>query len=216
METLKTIQTQKEGPIVQIACLDFEGVLVPEIWLNLAQSTGIEDLRLTTRDVESYDELMSHRLKTLSANGIGFSHLSNVAASLEPLPGAKEFLVWLRQHYQVALVSDTFYELCASLVGQLQFPMMLCHRLKLKGDTIVGYSLRQPDHKQQVVCAFQKMAFDVVATGDSYNDISMLRQSNKASLFRPSDKVRRDHPDLSVANNYKELKEFFSRSLSLE
>jgi len=197
---------------MHIACLDFEGVLVPEIWYNLAERTGINDLKLTTRDIADYDELMSLRLDVLRKNEIGFSALQEAAAALTPLVGAKDFLSWLREYYQVAIVSDTFYELCAPLVKQLDYPLMLCHRLQVKDDNIVGYDLRQKDPKRQVVLAFQQMAYHVVSTGDSYNDISMLRQSNRASLFKPSDKVKKDHPDLPVAENYEELKTFFISS----
>ena len=199
---------------MHIACLDFEGVLVPEIWRSLAERTGIDDLKLTTRDIADYDELMSLRLDVLRKNRIGFSALRDAAVALEPLVGAKDFLDWLREHYQVAIVSDTFYELCAPLVKQLGHPLMLCHRLQVKENNIVGYQLRQKDPKRQVVLAFQKMAYSVVSTGDSYNDISMLRQSDMASLFRPSNKVKKDHPELPVAENYKELKKFFISSLN--
>ena len=138
----------------------------------------------------------------------------SAASSLNPLPGAKEFLQWLRQYYQVAIVSDTFYELCAPLVQKLDYPMMLCHRLQYLGDEITGYKLRQKDPKRHVVLSFQSIAYDVIATGDSYNDISMLEQSDKATLFKPSDKVMTDYPNFPVAKNYDELKDFFASALN--
>ena len=199
---------------MQIACLDFEGVLVPEIWLSLADKTGIEDLKLTTRDIIDYDELMSFRLEVLRNNKIGFKALKDAANSLEPLEGAENFLSWLREHYQVAIVSDTFYELCAPLVKQLKHPMMLCHRLEVREDELVGYCLRQKDPKRNVVSAFQAMAYEVVSAGDSYNDISMLTQSDIATLYKPSKKVENDYPDFPVARNYTELKDFFSAALN--
>ena len=199
---------------MQIACLDFEGVLVPEIWVNLAEKTGVDDLKVTTRDIVDYDELMEFRLGVLRRNHIGLKTLQEAASSLNPLPGAKEFLHWLRQHYQVAIVSDTFYELCAPLVQKLDYPMILCHRLQFLDDEITGYKLRQKDPKRKVVLSFQSIAYDVVATGDSYNDISMLEQSDKATLFNPSDKVMTDYPNFPVAKDYKELKTFFTSVLN--
>ena len=121
---------------MKIACLDFEGVLVPEIWVNLAKKTGIEELKLTTRDIPDYDELMGHRLKTLNKAGIEFNELEEAAKQLVPLEGALDFLTWLREHFQVAIVSDTFYELCKPLVKQLNQPMMLCHRLSIKDERL--------------------------------------------------------------------------------
>ena len=199
---------------MQIACLDFEGVLVPEIWVNLAEKTGVDDLKVTTRDIVDYDELMEFRLGVLRKNNIGLKALREAASSLNPLPGAKEFLHWLRQEYQVAIVSDTFYELCTPLVKKLDYPMMLCHRLQFLDDKITGYKLRQKDPKRKVVLSFQSIAYEVVAAGDSYNDISMLEQSDKATLFNPSDKVMTDYPNFPVAKDYEELKAFFTSALN--
>ena len=196
---------------MKIACLDFEGVLVPEIWVNLAKKTGIEELKLTTRDIPDYDELMNHRLKTLDNAGIGFNELEDAARQLIPLDGALDFLEWLRDHFQVAIVSDTFYELCKPLVEQLNQPMMLCHRLNVKDKKLVGYSLRQANGKHFVVKGFQLMNFKVVATGDSYNDIGMLKQADKSILFNPPKKVIEDYPEFEIARNYSELKTFFER-----
>ena len=199
---------------MKVACIDFEGVLVPEIWVSLAERTGIEELRVTTRDIPDYDELMSLRLKIMSDRGLRYADIKAAASSLEPLPGAAQFLTWLRTHYQVVIISDTFHELAAPLVAKLQYPMILCHQLKVDAnDQVVGYTLRQTDPKRHSVLAFQSLNYQVVATGDSYNDISMLRTANAGMLFQPSEKVTRDHPDLAVAKDYAELQAMFSAHL---
>ncbi|MDC3160066.1 bifunctional phosphoserine phosphatase/homoserine phosphotransferase ThrH [Pseudomonadota bacterium] len=196
---------------MKIACLDFEGVLVPEIWVNLAKKTGIEELKLTTRDIPDYDELMGHRLNTLNKAGIEFKELEEAAKQLVPLEGALDFLTWLREHFQVAIVSDTFYELCKPLVKQLNQPMMLCHRLSIKDRRLEGYNLRQENGKHFVVKGFQSMNFTVIATGDSYNDIGMLKQADKSILFNPPKKVIEDYPEFEIAKNYSELTSFFEK-----
>ena len=198
---------------MKIACLDFEGVLVPEIWLNLAKQTGIDELRLTTRDIPDYDELMQYRLKTLKKEEIGYQELQRAANQLVPLEGALDFLTWLKSHFQVAIVSDTFYELCQPLVKQLSYPMMLCHRLNIENNRLSGYSLRQENGKHHVVQGFQAMNFEVIATGDSYNDINMLKQADKSILFNPSPKVVKDHPYFEIAQNYAQLKSFFEKEI---
>lgn len=199
---------------MKVACLDFEGVLVPEIWISLAEITGIKELRLTTRDIADYDELMTHRLKIMDQHKLGYAALSEAAQALDPLPGAAEFLDWLRAHYQVAIISDTFHELGAPLVAKLGHPMILCHRLDVDaGGRIAGYRLRQTDPKRHAVKAFQSLLYDVVATGDSYNDISMLEQANEAFLFRPSEKVVADYPQFAVTKTYAELTEKFESAL---
>ena len=199
---------------MKVACIDFEGVLVPEIWVSLAERTGIEELRVTTRDIPDYDELMSLRLKIMSDRGLRYADIKAAASSLEPLPGAAQFLTWLRSNYQVVIISDTFHELAAPLVAKLQYPMILCHQLKVDAnDQVVGYTLRQTDPKRHSVLAFQSLNYQVVATGDSYNDISMLRTANAGMLFQPSEKVTRDHPDLAVAKDYAELQAMFSAHL---
>ena len=199
---------------MKIACLDFEGVLVPEIWVNLANKTGIEELKLTTRNIPDYNELMDHRLKTLDKAGIGFNELQAAAEQLVPLDGALDFLTWLREHFQVAIVSDTFYELCKPLVMKLNQPMMLCHRLIVKDKKLVGYTLRQENGKHFVVKGFQSMNFTVMATGDSYNDIGMLKQADKSILFNPPKKVIQDYPEFEIAKDYSELKSFFEREVT--
>lgn len=202
---------------MKVACLDFEGVLVPEIWISLAERTAIDELKLTTRDIPDYDELMRYRLRIMSEHGLGFNELVDAAAGLEPLPGAADFLAWLRSQYQVAIISDTFYELAGTLVAKLGHPMILCHRLEITADgAIGGYCLRQKDPKRHAVKAFQSLCYEVVATGDSYNDISMLEQADTAMLFRPSDKVKEDYPAYPVAETYAELRAMFERAAGQE
>ena len=199
---------------MKVACIDFEGVLVPEIWIGLADRSGVQELRLTTRDIADYDELMAHRLRIMSECGLQFNDIHTAAAALDPLPGAFKFLEWLRRHYQVAIVSDTFHEIAAALTVKLGNPMILCHRLEI-ADTglITGYHLRQEDPKRQAVAAFQSLNYEVVATGDSYNDISMLEQADQGMLFRPSDKVVLDHPEFPIARDYPELQAMFAQAL---
>ena len=196
---------------MKVACIDFEGVLVPEIWVSLAERTGIAELRVTTRDIPDYDELMGLRLRIMRERGLRYTDIQAAAGALDPLPGAREFLTWLRANFQVAIISDTFHELAAPLVAKLDYPMILCHRLNIDADgNVVGYTLRQADPKRHSVLAFKGLHYQVVATGDSYNDISMLHTADAGFLFQPSEKVTRDHPDLPVANTYDELKAKFA------
>ena len=199
---------------MKIACLDFEGVLVPEIWVNLAEQTNIDELRVTTRDIADYDELMRFRLDLMAKHGLSYNDLNKAAEKLEPLPGALEFLVWLRSNYQVAIISDTFYELAGPLLSKLDNPMTLCHRLTVGSDgNIIDYRLRQVDPKRHCVKAFQSLGYEIVAAGDSYNDISMLEQAENGILFQPSEKVVNDFPDFPVALNYEELKVMYTESM---
>jgi len=191
---------------VHIACLDLEGVLVPEIWVGLAERTGIADLRLTTREIADYDELMRHRLSVLDSHGLGLPDLQAVADSLSPLEGAPGFLDWLRRRCQVAILSDTFYELAAPLMAKLGHPMLMCHTLETDtGGRITGYRLRQTDPKRQAVKALQSLNFKIVAAGDSYNDTTMLAQADAGLLFNPPDVVVHDFPQFPVCRSYDEL-----------
>ena len=195
---------------MNIACLDFEGVLVPEIWIGLAQRTGIEELKVTTRDIPDYDKLMTYRLGLMRQHDLRFSDIQAAAGALEPLAGAAEFLAWLRTKFQVAILSDTFYELAGPLLRKLDYPMMLCHRLELDAeDRVVGYRLRQADPKRAAVKAFRAMNYIIVAAGDSYNDISMLQEADFGMLFCPPDNVIADYPEFSVSTNYAELQAAF-------
>jgi phosphoserine / homoserine phosphotransferase len=198
---------------VDVACLDLEGVLVPEIWIRVAEATGIAELRLTTRDVADYDELMHHRLRVLGEHGITLSQIQEVIARMGPMPGAAEFLDWLRQRFQVLILSDTFYEFGMPLMAQLGHPTLLCHRLEVSDDRIVGYRLRQPDSKRQVVRALHELRFRVVATGDSYNDTAMLAEADAGILFRPPRNVADEFGQFPVVTDYEGLREAFNTAL---
>lgn len=192
---------------MHVVCLDLEGVLVPEIWIGLAENTGIESLRATTRDVPDYDQLMRQRLDLLDARGMGFAELRQVAESLEPLDGAREFLDWLRERCQVVILSDTFYELAGTLMRKLGWPTLFCHRLEVDGNgRISGYRLRQVQPKKAAVRALRALNFQVLAVGDSYNDLEMLAEADAGILFRPPDNVVRDAPDYPVTHDYDALK----------
>lgn len=191
---------------MEVVCLDLEGVLVPEIWINVAERTGIEALRATTRDVPDYDELMRHRLGILEAHGLRLDDIRSVIEGLQPLPGAREFLDSLRERYQVVILSDTFYEFAGPLMRKLAWPSLWCNRLEIDADErVVDYRLRQPDQKRYSVRALRGLSFRVIAAGDSYNDIGMLEEADAGILFRPPDVVIRDYPDYPVTSDYDEL-----------
>ncbi len=192
-----------------LACLDLEGVLVPEIWINVAERTGIDALRLTTRDISDYDELMTYRLGVMAEHGVKLSTIQEVIAGLGPLPGAVEFLDWLRERFQVVILSDTFYQFGMPLMAQLGYPTLLCHHLEVADDRIVGYRLRMPDQKTASVRAFQSVAMKVVATGDSYNDTGMLAAADAGILFRPPANVIAEFPQFPVTRDYAELRAAF-------
>lgn len=195
-----------------LACLDLEGVLVPEIWINVAERTGIEELRLTTRDIADYDELMTHRLKVMDAHGVRLSTIQQVIGDLGPLPGAAEFLGWLREHFQVMILSDTFYQFGMPLMRRLGYPTLFCHNLEVADDRIVGYALRMPDQKTASVRAFQSVHMRCIAAGDSYNDTGMLGAADAGILFRPPANVVAEFPQFPVATDYDELRAEFSRA----
>jgi len=195
------------------ACLDLEGVLVPEIWIAVAEQTGIEALKRTTRDEPDYDLLMKQRLEILSKHGLGLPAIQEVIAAMSPLPGAAEFLDWVRERYQLVILSDTFYQFAAPLMRQLGYPALLCHDLEVDDSgKIVDYHLRQPDPKRRSVQAFRNLNMKVIATGDSYNDTSMLLEADAGILFRPPENVIREFPQLPVARDYDELRKAFSNA----
>ena len=196
-----------------IACLDLEGVLVPEIWINVAEQSGIEALRRTTRDEPDYDKLMRYRLEILDERGLGLREIQDVIATLEPLQGAREFLDWLRESYQVVILSDTFYPFAAPLMRKLGFPLLFCHDLEVDASgRIVDYRLRMPDQKRESVLRFRELCFDVIAAGDSYNDTSMLAAAHAGILFRPPPNVVEEFPQFPVTRDYAELREAFERA----
>lgn len=198
---------------VIVACLDLEGVLVPEIWIGVAERTGIEELRLTTRDVPDYDELMTRRLGILDEHGLGMPDIQAVIAGMEPLPGAREFLDELREHMQVLILSDTFYQFAAPLMRQLGWPTLFCHDLEVDASgKVLAYRLRQKDAKRKAVRALRDLDFRVVAAGDSYNDTSMLAEAHAGILFRPPENVVREFPQYPVTTTHPELRRAFDEA----
>ncbi len=190
----------------KLVTLDVEGVLIPEVWINLALRTGIDALKVTTRDEPNYDRLMQKRLRILDEHAVNMSDLRAVLAEMGPLDGALEFLDALRADYQVVLLSDTFSQFAEPLMGQLNQPTILCHQLKVVEDHIVDYILRIDDHKRRSVEAFRSLNFHVLSAGDSYNDLSMLRAANAGALFHAPDNVIAENPDLPSFTDYDELR----------
>lgn len=200
---------------MDIVALDLEGVLVPEIWIGVAERTGIEALELTTRDIADYDELMQHRLRVLDENRLGLGDIEAVIATLEPLEGAADFLSRLREHMQVVILSDTFYQFAGPLMRQLGFPTLWCHRLEVdEGGRITGYRLRQKDPKRRAVEALQGLNFRVLAAGDSYNDVSMIQAADAGVFFRPPLKVTQEYPQFPIAQDYEELDDAIAAACS--
>lgn len=191
---------------MKLVCLDLEGVLVPEIWIGVAERTGIEELRLTTRDISDYDVLMKRRIEILHEHGLGIGDIHEVIASLDPLPGAGDFLDRLRSSVQVAILSDTFYQFAEPLMRKLDWPSLYCNDLDIDGEGRVnGYRLRQPDQKRQAVRAFKELKFRVLAAGDSYNDLSMLAEAHAGFLFRPPEQLAEEYPHFPVTQTHDEL-----------
>jgi len=205
---------------VEIACLDLEGVLVPEIWVAFAEKTGIDELRATTRDVPDYDVLMRQRLAILDRHDLGLQEIQDVVASLAPLPGAPAFVDWLRERFQVLILSDTFYEFSQPLMRQLGFPALLCHKLEVDDrGRVVNYRLRQANPKRQAVLALKSLYYRVIAAGDSYNDTTMLAEADAGILFKAPANVIAEFPQFPAVDTYDELRQAFvaasDRALSL-
>lgn len=198
-----------------IVCLDLEGVLVPEIWINVAETTGIEALRITTRDEPDYDKLMRYRIDILAQHGLRLRDIQAVIGRMGPLDGAREFLAWLRGEHQVIILSDTFYEFAAPLMAQLGHPTLFCNSLVIDAeDRVRGYQLRLRDGKRKAVMALKLLNFDVVAAGDSYNDTTMLAEADAGILFRPPDNVAREFPQFPVTRTYQELRAAIERAVA--
>ena len=198
-----------------IVCSDLEGIFTPEIWINVAKITGIKDLRLTTRDISDYDVLMKYRLDILDANHLKLPDIQAVIAKMEPLEGALEFLNWLRSLVQIIIVSDTYVEFAGPLMEKLGWPTLFCNTLSVRHDgSIAGYNLRQQDGKQKVVLALKNLKYRVIAIGDSYNDITMLKASDHAILYRPPDNVKEEYSEFSTAFNYEELKKQILKTMN--
>ena len=189
-----------------MVAMDLEGVLVPEVWISVAEKTGIEGLRLTTRDISDYSVLMAHRLKLLRENNLKLKDIQAVIATMDPLPGAVEYMAWLRERYQAVILSDTFYEFASPLMRKLSWPTLFCNSIEQDADGMVsGYRMRISNGKRHAVLAFKQLNFRVFAMGDSYNDTAMILEADCGALFRPSEKVVRDFPQLPVLNEYSQV-----------
>lgn len=205
---------------MEIACLDLEGVLIPEIWIEFAKKTGIEELKATTRDIPVYDDLMKQRLAILDQHGFGLPDIQEVIATLRPMDGAPEFMDWLRERFQIVILSDTFYEFSSPLMKYLGSPTLFCHRLEIDGKgKVTDYILRQKDPKRASIKAFHSLNYRCIAAGDSYNDTTMLSEAEAGILFKAPDNVIAEFPQFPAVHTYEELKQEFikasDRDLSL-
>ncbi|OMH25248.1 bifunctional phosphoserine phosphatase/homoserine phosphotransferase ThrH [Motiliproteus sp. MSK22-1] len=205
---------------MEVACLDLEGVLVPEIWIAFAEETGIEELRATTRDIPDYDVLMQQRLRILDEHGFTLPQIQATISKLKPLDGAVEFIDWLRERFQVVILSDTFYEFSQPLMRQLGFPTLFCHQLVAdENGRVVDYVIRQKNPKRQSVLAFKSLYYRVIAAGDSYNDTTMLAEADAGILFHAPDNVIEEFPQFPAVQTFEDLKKEFvkasERDLSL-
>jgi phosphoserine/homoserine phosphotransferase len=198
---------------VEIACLDLEGVLIPEIWIAFAEKTGIAAFKRTTRDEPDYDVLMQYRLDLLRENGLGLNEIQEVIATLEPLDGAVEFVNWLRGRFQVIILSDTFYEFANPLMKPLGYPTLLCHKLECdESGTVVNYHLRQSNPKRQSIVALKSLYYRTIAAGDSYNDTTMLAEADAGILFHAPQNVIDEFPQFPAVQTYDDLKREFIRA----
>ena len=205
---------------MELACLDLEGVLIPEIWIAFAEKTGIDELKATTRDIPDYDVLMRQRLKILAEHGLGLPQIEEVISTLSPLPGAIEFVDWLRERFQVIILSDTFYEFAGPLMKQLGYPTLFCHKLETDASgKVTDYHIRQPNPKRQSIVAFKSLYYRTIAAGDSYNDTTMLAEADAGILFKSPQNVIEEFPQYPAVHTYEDLKKEFikasNRDLSL-
>jgi phosphoserine / homoserine phosphotransferase len=201
---------------MKILVADLEGVFLPEIWINVAQKTGIEELKLTTRDISDYNVLMKKRLSLLRENNLKIQDIKNVIATLEPLEGALDILNWIREHSQIIMLSDTFEEFAKPLMAKLNYPLLLCHSLTIdKKGNITDYILRIENQKKEAVKALKAMNYHVIAFGDSYNDIGMIQEADQGFFFSPPESVLTDFPDIPVAGNYSQLKTMIASLLGI-
>ncbi|MDG1812826.1 MAG: bifunctional phosphoserine phosphatase/homoserine phosphotransferase ThrH [Porticoccaceae bacterium] len=198
---------------MEIACLDLEGVLIPEIWIAFAEKTGIEELKRTTRDEPDYDILMNYRLDLLRQHGLGLNEIQEVIATLKPLDGALDFVNWLRERFQVVILSDTFYDFASPFMKQLGYPTLLCHKLEAdENGTLVNYHLRQANPKRQAIVGFKSMYYRTIAAGDSYNDTTMLAEADAGILFHAPDNVIAEFPQFPAVHTFEDLKQEFLRA----
>ncbi|HAC61758.1 MAG: bifunctional phosphoserine phosphatase/homoserine phosphotransferase ThrH [Porcincola intestinalis] len=200
---------------MNIVCLDLEGVLVPEIWIAFSQASGIPELKRTTRDEPDYNKLMQWRLGILREHGLGLRQIQDTIATIDPLPGAREFLDRLRAQTQVIIISDTFTQFASPLMEKLGWPTLFCNTLEVAPDgMITGFRMRIPDSKLNTVRALQSIGFDTIASGDSFNDLAMIKASKAGFLFRTTDQIRKDYPQLPAFETYDELLEGIQKALA--
>ena len=197
---------------MEYVCLDLEGVLVPEIWSEVAKFTGEDKFNLTTQDIKDYSELMDLRMGLVEAMDISISDIQAVVHKMEPFEGAKEFMDWARDNFQVTIVSDTFYQLAWPLIKKLGTPSIICHHLEIEGEKLKGYSLRQLENKKRVVQTFKALKYRVFAAGDSYNDIQMLTEADLGVFFQAPEHIKNEFPKINCVENYAELKKVFSNA----
>ncbi len=192
---------------MKIICSDLEGVFIPEIWVNVAEKTGIEELKLTTREISDYDVLMTKRLEVLDEHSLKLKDITDIISTVEPLEGALETLNWIRERAQIIILSDTFEEFARPLMKKLNYPALLCHSLVVDSDgKITDYKLRQANQKKQAIKAFKGLNYTTIAFGDSYNDTAMIKEADHGFFFRPPDNVIREFPDFDVIDTYDQLK----------
>jgi len=200
---------------MKILVADLEGVLLPEIWINVAQKTGIEELKLTTRDISDYDVLMAKRLSILDEHKLTLNDIQEVIATLEPLDGAKEMLDWIRSQTQIIILSDTFEEFAGPLMAKLSYPTLLCHNLCVdEAGKITDYKLRIDNQKARAVKALQALNYHVIGFGDSYNDTGMIQAADRGFFFKPPESITEDFPDIPVVRSYDELKVMITKLLA--
>ena len=197
-----------------ITCLDLEGVLVPEIWIAFAEASGIPELKKTTRDEPDYDKLMRYRLDILKQHGLGLKEIQDVIATIDPMPGAKEFLDELKSVCQVIILSDTFTQFAAPLMKKLGYPTIFCNTLEVAPDgEITGYKMRCEKSKLSTVKALQSIGYETIASGDSFNDLAMIQASKAGFLFKSTEKIKADHPELPAFEEYKDFLEAIKKAL---
>jgi phosphoserine / homoserine phosphotransferase len=198
---------------MHVVCSDLEGVFIPEIWINVAETTGIEELKLTTRDISDYDVLMKKRLSILKENDLKLKDIQDVINKMDPLPGALDFLNWLRSQTQVIVVSDTFVQFAGPLMKKLGYPTLFCHTLEISdNNSIIGYKLRQREGKKKTVQALKSLRYNIIALGDSYNDINMLKEADVGILFCPPQNVIDEFPELPLTTDYGQVKQILENA----
>ena len=197
---------------MEYVCLDLEGVLVPEIWSEVAKFTGEDKFSLTTRDIKNYSELMDMRMELVNSIHLSMKDISQVVEGMEPLEGAKEFIDWVRDNFQITIVSDSFYQMAWPLIRKLGTPPIICHHLEIEGDKLKGYKLRQEKNKKRVVQALKELKYKVFASGDSYNDIEMLTEADFGVFFKAPKDIRAEYDNIRGVESYSELKKVFAQA----